>query len=243
MGLLTGCGETDAQAGNASGNGKDSAETDVSTAPPEPAEVFAAAVTKFNSQNAKYTIDDGSGEVGTGQFDSASGANGLSTTIDGSAMEMVSTGEDVYIGGLLGADSWIHAQASKFEGDGASFLVIVEPLFGARFLTTAANVKQDQPSNYSGTIDLTKVTATGTAKRIADNFAAAAGAGATAIPFTATLNGDTLASLTITFPKADLGDKDMPYKLTVTESGGAVAVAAPPQDKVTEAPAEFYEGP
>jgi hypothetical protein len=241
--LLSGCGETGTQPENTAGAGNDTAGSDASSTPPAPAEVFAVAVTKFNGQNAKYTIDGGDGDVGTGQFDSASGANSLSTTLDGSTMEMVSFGEDVYIGGLLGDDSWIHAQASKFEGDGASFLIIIDPLFGARFLATAKDVKQDQPSSYSGTIDLTTVTVTGTAKRIADNFATAAGPAATAVPFTATLNGDTLASLTITFPKADLGGKDLPYNLTITESGGAVSVAAPPQDKVTEAPPELYEGP
>jgi hypothetical protein len=243
VGFLSGCGETDAQSDNTAGTGNDTAGSETSSTPPEPAEVFAAAVTKFNSQNAKYTIDDGSGDVGTGQFDSASGANSLTTTLDGSALEVVSLGDDVYLGGLLGDDSWMHAQASKFEGDGASFLMVIDPLFGARFLATATGVKQDQPSNFSGTIDLTKVTATGTTKRIADSFATAAGPGATAIPFTATLNGDTLASLTVTFPKADLTGEDLPYNLTITDSGGAVSVAAPPQDKVTEAPAELYEGP
>lgn len=242
-GLLGGCGDTGAKSGSEAKDGNDTPTSDVSTAPPDPAAVFAAAVKKFNSQNAKYTIAGGDDEPGTGQFDSASGANGVTTTVDGTAVDMVSIGDDVYIGGLLGDDSWLHAQASKFTGDGASFLIIAEPLFGARFLTTAANVKQDQPSSYSGTIDLTTVTATGTAKRIADDFAAAAGPGATAVPFTATLNGDTLASLSITFPKADLGDKDLPYVLTITESGGAVSVAAPPQEKVTEAPADFYKGP
>jgi hypothetical protein len=212
---------------------------------PKPADLFAKAVTKFSGQNVKYTIGSGDGEVMTGQFDAASGGTKLTGDIDGTKMEMIVLGDDVYLGGLTGDGKWMHAQASKFKDSAVSFLILVDPLFGQKFLSVAADVKQDQPATYSGTIDLTKVTVTGSAKRLADSFAKAAGPGATALPFTATVDGSgALSTVNITFPKADRGRKDLKYDLKVTESGGSTTtVAAPPKNKMTEAPSDIYTGP
>jgi hypothetical protein len=212
---------------------------------PKPAELFANAVTKFSGQNVKYTIGSGDGEVMTGQFDAASGGTKLAGDVDGTKMEIIALGDDVYLGGLSGDGKWMHAQASKFKDSAVSFLILVDPLFGQKFLSTATDVKQDQPTTYSGTIDLTKVTVTGSAKRLAGSFAKAAGPGATALPFTATVDSSSaLSTVKITFPKADLRGKDLKYDLKVTEAGGStVAVAAPPKNKVTEAPSEIYTGP
>jgi hypothetical protein len=194
----------------------------------------------------KFTVtDDKNGESMTGSFDSASGGTKVTGNIDGTKVDVIGLGNDIYIGGLLGADKWVHAQASKFKDSAVSFLTIADPLYGEKFLSAAAGVKQGQPGTYSGTIDLTKVTVTGQAKRLADNFAKKAGSAASALPFTATLDGsNALSTVKITFPKADLTGHDLVYDLKITEVGGGVdPVAAPPKNKVTEAPADLYKGP
>jgi hypothetical protein len=243
VGSLSSCG-TDEKPRSPGITAAGSPSTSSAPAPAQtPAEAFAAAVTKFTGQNQKYTVEGDDGEVLTGEFDAATSGSKLSSQVDGSEVELVVLGNDVYIGGLIGPDKWMLAQAAKFKDSAVSFLIIVDPLFATKLLTTASNVKQDQPSAYSGTVDLTKVTATGVTKRIADKFAKAAGQSAAALPFTATVANGTLASLKITFPKADVGGKDLKYSLKVIESGGTVAVAAPPKSKVTDAPAAIYTGP
>jgi hypothetical protein len=241
---LSGCAGTPDDTRNKPGGGTGTASS-TSSPSPKPAELFAQAVTKFSGQNVKYTIDGGDGGLMTGQFDATSGGTKVNGDIDGTKMEILALGNDIYLGGLTGDGKWMHAQASKFKDSAVSFLILVDPLFGQKFLSAAADVKQDQPTTYSGTIDLTKVTATGPAKRLADSFAKAAGTGATALPFTATVDASgALSTVKITFPKADLGGKDLKYDLKVTELGGsAVTVAAPPKNKVTEAPSDIYTGP
>jgi hypothetical protein len=238
---LSGCsgGQDDKQTKSGSG-------TAGAAAPPssKPEEQFASAVAAFNGKNVKFTIVGDDGVPMTGNFDSASGGTRLTGDLEGTKMEVIGLGDDVYLGGLTGGDTWMHAQAPKFKDSAVTFLILADPLFGQKFLSTATGVKQDQPTTYSGTIDLTKVTAKGSAKRLADSFAKAAGASATALPFTATMDGsNALSTVKITFPKADVGGKDLKYDLKVNEVGGAAtAVAVPPKNKVTEAPADIYTG-
>jgi hypothetical protein len=244
--LTGGCGSTKDSPRDQVGGDTTTAASATSSSSPKPADLFAAAVTKVNGQNVKFTVaGDKSGESMTGSLDSASGGTKLSGTLDGTKVDVIGLGNDIYIGGLLGPDKWVHAEASKFKDKAISFLTIADPLYGAKFLATAAGVKQDQPGTYSGTIDLTKVTVTGQAKRLADNFAKKAGSAAAALPFTATLDGSgALSTVKMTFPKGDLTGHDMTYDLKITEvGGGAVPVAAPPKNKVTEAPADLYKGP
>ncbi|MFD1048308.1 hypothetical protein ACFQ1S_23600 [Kibdelosporangium lantanae] len=246
LALTGGCGSTKEGPRVPAGGGVTTAVSATSSSTPKPADLFAAAVTKVNGQNVKFTIaGDKKGESMTGSFDSASGGTKVTGDIDGTKVDVIGLGNDIYIGGLLGPDKWVHAQASKFKDNAISFLTIADPLYGQKFLSAATGVKQDQSGTYSGTVDLTKVTATGQAKRLADNFAKKAGAAATALPFTATLDGSAaLSTVKITFPKADLTGHDLTYDLKITEAGGgAVPVAAPAKNKVTEAPADLYKGP
>jgi hypothetical protein len=243
--LLSGCSGTESKTPGTPQAGTGTAGPGSTPPPaPKPAELFAAAVAKLGGQNVKYTIEGDKGEKMTGVFDAASGGNQLSANIEGTKMEIVALGNDIYIGGLTGKDKWMHAQASKFKDNAISFLMLIDPLFGQKFLGAAVDVKQDQPTAYSGTVDLTKVNVTGNAKRLADRFAKTAGPAATALPFIATMDASgALSTVKMTFPKADLGGKDLKYNLTVTEAGGAAAVTAPPQNKVSEAPASIYTGP
>jgi hypothetical protein len=246
LALLGGCGGTKDSPRDQTGGDATAAVSATSPSSPKPADLFAAAVTKVNGKNVKFTVtDDKNGESMTGSFDSASGGTKLTGKLDGTKVDVIGLGNDIYIGGLLGPDKWVHAEASKFKDSAISFLTVADPLYGQKFLSTAAGVKQDEPGTYSGTIDLTKVTVTGQAKRLADNFAKKAGSAAAVLPFTATLDGSTaLSTVKITFPKADLTGHDLTYDLKITEvGGGAVPVAAPPKNKVTEAPADLYKGP
>lgn len=86
--------------------------------------------------------------------------------------------------------------------------------------------------------------AAGPTKGLAVSLAKAAGAKATALPFTATADtAGALSSVNITFPKADRGGKDLKYNVKVTEIGGTVSITVPPKNKMREAPSNFYTGP
>jgi hypothetical protein len=240
---LSGCSSTkDTPAARSGGGG--AASNAAPSASPKPGELLAAAVTRLSGQNMKYTIDSGNGDVLTGSFDAKTGGNLLTGNVDGSKMDIIALGNDMYLGGLAPGGKYYHALASKFKDNGIGMLLLVDPLCGQKFLSTATGVKQDKPGEFTGTLDLTKVTVTGTAKRLADHFAKSAGATAAALPFTTTMDASgAIAAVTMTFPKADLGNKDLKYNLKITEVGGAVTVAAPPKNKVTEAPPDIYNGP
>ena len=240
---ISGCSGTHDASATGLGGGAAAASPTLS-ASPKPAELLATAVTKLSGQNLEYTIDGDDGHVLTGSFDARTGGNLLTGDVDGSKMEIIALGNDIYLGGLAPGGMYYHAQALKFKDNGMGVLLLVDPLCGQKFLSNAANVKQDQPGRFSGTLNLTKVTVAGTAKRLADHYAKAAGATAVALPFTATTDASgAIATVTMTLPKAEVSHKDLKYHLKITEVGGAVTVAAPPKNKVTEAPAAIYNGP
>jgi hypothetical protein len=211
--------------------------------PPQPAEVFAKAITGLDGKSLKFTI---AGEEGVfnGTTDSASGGVKLTAEIEGTTVEIVTIGNDVYLGGLVEEGKYVHAQVSKFKDTAIALLYLIDPLFGQKFLSTATNIAKGEPNTFTGTMDLTKVATTGPAQRLAVSFAKSAGAAATAVPFTATIDPATgaLASLKTAFPKADKG-KELKYDLKITEVGGANTIAAPPKNKTSEAPSAIYSGP
>ena len=240
---LAGCGGSAADTASGASPNAGGQATSKSSPAAKPEDVLKGAAAKLTGKSVRFTVDDGT-DSSSGIYDAASGASKLTATVDGSKMDVIGKGNDVYIGGLDPSGKWMKADATKFTGSGVSFLTTADPLFAVKYLATAANVKQDQPSAYSGTIDLSKVTGTDTAKRIAGAFAKSAGSSATALPFTATLDATGgLATLTVTFPKADLGGKDFKYDLKVLSVGGAETVTVPAKNTTTEAPSDLYKGP
>lgn len=122
----------------------------------------------------------------TGTTDPAGGGVKLTGDVDGSTMEIITIGNDVYFGGLVEEGRYVHAQVSKFKDTAIALLYLIDPLFGYKFLGTATSVVRGEPNTFTGTLDLTRVATTGPAQRLAVSFAKAAGATATALPFTAT---------------------------------------------------------
>jgi hypothetical protein len=239
---LSGCADVLDGAGERSGD-KGPAASPSPSPTPEPAEVLAKAAGSLNGKGVTFTIAGDEGDVLTGTTDPAGGGVKLTGDVDGSTMEIITIGNDVYFGGLVDEGKYVHAQVSKFKDSAVALLYLIDPLFGYKFLGTAANVVRGEPNTFTGTLDLTKVATTGPAQRLAVSFAKAAGATATALPFTATVDAaGALASLKMAFPKAAKG-KELKYDLKVTAVGGAGTVVAPPKNRTSEAPSAIYSGP
>jgi hypothetical protein len=234
---VAGCAGTATETTGPAGN----APASVSQSPtPKPAELLAAATAKLDGQNLKFSLDSGNEPI-TGGLDAASGRFTISMISEGSKMEAVVAGNDLYLSTADLKGKWAHMAVAKLKSE-SSMLLLADPLFGRKLLAAATEVKQGAPGNFTGTIDLTKVTAEAgsPAKRLTDNFAKLAADKATAVAFTATVDAEgRLNTFQATFPGADSG-KDLSYDFKITEVSTPVAVQVPPKSKVVEAPASSY---
>jgi hypothetical protein len=200
-------------------------------------EQLAAAVAKLDGQSLKYTIAGNQGTL-SGGFDTTTRGITLSggTT---TKLEYVILADDVYLKGFDPQGRWWHLSVSRFPS-GSTFRLLADPLFGITFLTAARNVKQDAPGTFTGTIDVTKVTAGGTTKQIADLLAKGDPAGATAVPFTATVDSQgRLAGVKATFTGVSKSGR-LPYEVKIVEYGATVPAVRPSVAETVEAPPEAY---
>jgi len=208
---------------------------------PDPAVALAAAVARLDGQNVRYTLGDAADRY-TGAYDATAGAHAISGASDGEEFDLVVAGKDLYVGGLtdLGGKH-LHYDVRRLAPDHA-LLIMTDPLAARTFLGAVGELRRAAPGGFTGTFDLTRVNALNAvpARRIADRLAGAAGAGVTAVAFTAAVDGQgRLTEFTATFPKADDG-ADLGYVLKIVEYGAAVTVAVPAPAMVVEAPATAY---
>ncbi|WP_327002451.1 hypothetical protein OHA72_46215 [Dactylosporangium sp. NBC_01737] len=200
-------------------------------------EQLAAAVAKLDGQSLKYTITGNQGTL-SGGFDTTTRGITLSggTT---TKLDYVILGDDVYLKGFDPQGRWWHLSVSRFSS-GSTFRLLADPLFGIKFLTTARNVKQDAPGTFTGTLDVTKVAAGGVTNEIADLFAKGDPAGATAVPFTATVDSQgRLAGVKATFTGVSKSGR-VPYELKIVEYGATAPAVRPSPAETIEAPPEAY---
>ncbi|GIJ44726.1 hypothetical protein Val02_16120 [Virgisporangium aliadipatigenens] len=226
------CGE---KAGG--GNGTGAAASPSPSPSPKPAEVLAKAAAATEGKNLKFTLKF-EGETADCVHDATSKGTSITAGTGDEKFEFLFFPGTIYMKNILTSGKFFKIDMSKVKAT-SDFRVLEDPLFARSFLATATDVKADAAGAYSGTLDLTKVT--GAAKQAADVLAKDAGAKATAIPFTATVDAQgRLASFTTTFPGADDG-KDMPWELKIQEIGGTATVAQPAPSTVTEFPASEYD--
>jgi hypothetical protein len=201
-------------------------------------EQLAAAVAKLDGQSLKYTITGNQGTL-SGGFDTTTGGITLSggTT---TKLEYVVLDDDVYLKGFDPQGRWWHLSLSQFPA-GSTFRLLAHPLFGIKFLTTARNVKQDAPGTFTGTLDVTKVAAGGLTDQIADLLAKGDPAGATAVPFTATVDSQgRLAGVKATFTGVSKSGR-VAYELKIVEYGATAPAVRPSRSETVEAPPEAYD--
>jgi hypothetical protein len=200
-------------------------------------EQLAAAVAKLEGQSLRYTVTGNQGTL-SGGFDTST--RGI--TISGGTttkLEYVILDDDAYLKGFDPQGRWWHLSVSRFPS-GSTFRLLADPLFGIKFLTTAQNVKQDAPGTFTGTLDVTKVAAGGITNQIADLFAKSDPAGATAVPFTATVDSQgRLAGMNATFTGV-LKSGRLPYELKIVEYGATAPAVRPARAETVEAPPEAY---
>jgi hypothetical protein len=198
---------------------------------------LAAAIATLDGQSLKYTITGSQGTL-SGGFDTTT--NGI--TLSGgntTKLEYVVLGDDVYLKGFDPQGRWWHLSLSRFPSR-STFRLLADPLFGIKFLTTASNVKQDAPGTFTGTLDVTKVTASGITNQIADLLAKGDPAGATAVPFTATVDSQgRLAGVKATFTGVSKSGR-LPYELKIVEYGASAPAVRPSRTETVEAPPEAY---
>ena len=200
-------------------------------------EQLAAAVAKLDGQSLKYTITGNQGTL-AGGFDTSTGGITLSggTT---TKLEYVILDDDVYLKGFDPQGRWWHLSVSRFPS-GSTFRLLAAPLFGVKFLTTARDVKQDAPGTFTGTLDVTKVAADGVTDKIADLLAKGDPDGATAVPFTATVDSQgRLAGMKVTFTGVSKSGR-LPYELRIVEYGATAPAVRPSRAETVEAPPEAY---
>jgi len=200
-------------------------------------EQLVAAVAKLDGQSLKYTITGNQGTL-SGGFDPTTGGitlRGGTTT----KLEYVILDDDVYLKGFDPQGRWWHLSLSRFPS-GSTFRLLADPLFGIKFLTTARHIKQEPPGTFTGTLDVTKVTAGAVTSQIADLLAKGDPAGATAVPFTATVDGQgRLTGVKATFTGVSKSGR-LPYELKIVEYGATAPAVRPSRAETVEAPPEAY---
>jgi hypothetical protein len=218
----------------ACGGGKPSAKASASAGSTVDATAqLAAAVAKTAGQSFTFTVGEPNDNV-TGQYDATAKAAKL-TTPD-SSDDIVTMGTDLW----ATVDKTVqHYDALKFAADD-SMALLTDPTAALRFLPAASKVATSGGGAYRGIIDLSAVPAQNPAtKHLAGMLAQRVGAAATAVPFTAKVDGQgRLTTVDLTLPKADNG-KDADYQFVVT----GFSIGAPvtrPTGQIVEAPDAAY---
>ncbi|GIM95715.1 hypothetical protein [Paractinoplanes toevensis] len=208
---LTGCG-TSTDSDTAGGTSTAAA----TTAPADPKTALIASLKELKTGNYALRVDSPETKVtGSVHVPSKSGALKMDVTSDGSSFTMELVGaapdrwvrissSDAAIQQLLGSDgkTWSHIDTSKVaKGGGLDIDVTNADLLGVEALLQGVTAVKGDARTIAGTIDATKVNADD--GFLDDDAIKAMGAGASSLPFTATLDGQgRLTKLVIDAPKA-----------------------------------------
>jgi len=226
---LTGCGPTSTPAA-------------APTPTVDAASALAAAVAKTASVDLTYVLDAGPDESDiNGAYDATSGVAVSSTMSDGQTTTFTADGDSLYLAGpsdLNGLTVRLHASRLAPTNPLAMF---ADPLPPATLLSGVASVTLHGDTEFTGSIDLGKITTTNDgAAALRTYVTTPAGDRAAAVAFQAAMNADGyLVSFDVTLPNVDNG-KDAEYDITFADFGKDVSNAVPAGESVIEAPAEAY---
>lgn len=217
--------------------------TDHDSSAPSAGEKLAAAVTKTSGVSMKIVLaGDRPEENLQGSYDGATKMASFTQTSDGETMNVFVAPDDLYLSGLTDlAGKTMRMQISKLPTNNAMAL-FADPVAPLTLLPAATEVASSGSGGYTGTIDLARVAASTTgATKFLEYVKGAAGEKASAITFTATVDGQGyLTTFKATFPGLDDG-KDSQYDLTLSEFGTTVSLTRPAGENVIDAPDTAYQ--
>jgi hypothetical protein len=204
--------------------------------------VLSAAVAKTAAVDLTFILDGGPGQPDiTGTYDADSRIAFSSQTENGEQTTFTADGDSLYLAGpsdLNGLAVRLHAKRLAPTNLLALF---ADPFGPATLLSGITSAALHGTTDFEGSIDLAKITATNDgAAALYTCVNAAAGARADDVPFTASINADGyLVSLDLTLPNIDHGS-DEKYTVTLADFGKDQSNAVPTGDSVVEAPDTAY---
>jgi hypothetical protein len=226
--------------------------TVTTTTPPTPGEQLTAALDKLKGASYNLTIQGGGGQfTGTGSVDAiahaAAGQEHGDTQGVSITLASIEIADKLWVkmdfgsyNSQLGLDptKWMLIDESKLTGKKTKMFDLAGPdaldLHG--MFTSVSGLKNDNPTQLSGTVDLTK--ATGVTTPSSDDLTKA-GAAASAVPFTVKLDDQGRLVDVKLSPTAD--QDTLASEIGFSSYGAPTTIAAPPATDVINAPASVYE--
>jgi hypothetical protein len=205
------------------------------TAPLAPADAFSHALAALKTTGFDTTISHPAQSAtikGTVDYAHQSAAETATVDLLGQTFVVAATkvGNDLWLkidlGDLTRAagidkSTWYLVDPSKLGSDSLPFDPAgAEPLAIGALFTSVSNVQRTDATHLTGVVDLTK--ATGPQSPGADTLTQA-GAAASTVAFTATLDGQGR----LTEVKATPSDDDLAFDITITNYGSPTAITAP----------------
>ena len=216
-----------------------------------PAEQFAAALGKLKTIGFDTTLTlpaQGATTKASVDYTTKSATQTATVELLGQTLMVAATliGTDLWMkadlgplarGGGIDKTKWYRADPAKLKDDSKPFdLTGPEPLGITSIFTSVAAVTRTDATHLAGTVDLTKATGPQSPD---DTAVKDAGAAATHVPFTATLDDQgRLVELKITPADAN---KDLAEDITFTRYGSPTPIAAPAASEVLPATSALYD--
>lgn len=213
----------------------------------DPTLELTSSVEVLNSESFKMDMSMGDLMTATGAMDAASGAGEMSMSIGGAQMGMTMDMEIVFehpdmwmnmgeLGAQMGLEtSWVHLDLSQVGGDGFMGITPGEGDLAntAGMLEGMVEVEKVDDRTFEGEIDMAKASGSMPGGDMPDDMGT--------VPFTATLDDeDRLTHMSLTIPEMQ-GMPEQTMDVRYYDFGAPVEITPPPEDEVTEMPAEMYE--
>jgi len=202
-----------------------------------PSPVLAAAVQRSSSVDVRFDVLAGTA-AGSGTYDADTGMASFVHNGD-DPLTFVSTPDTLYVQGMPGTPTGSIARMNT-GGIGAAcdFAIATDSRVGLSFLSAMTTANQLSPSDYSGTLDLTRVAGSVSTMKTVEWFSAGTVGTKTAVPFTAKTNSaGYLIAMSASFPWVD--GNLVKYNLNLYDFGSPKTVTAPTAG-VIAAPSWMY---
>ncbi|BCJ66587.1 hypothetical protein [Polymorphospora rubra] len=233
---VAGCAAPADQNGTGATPAPSGSATSAPAADPAAAEALTTAAQRLNDDSLRVTVE-ATGLNSRGQLDPQGDRGTMTMALDtgqGQAVqiEVVAVDKTVYlkVPGLPEVgDKWVRVDVARIAGTDLDILPEGDPAGADRMIKSMAEVRRDGPNNFAGTLDLSQAPAG------SFGIQQALGANASALPFTATVDGSgrlTNLDVDLTPVEPTLGT----LKMTYSDFGAPVEVTAPPADQTVDAP-------
>jgi hypothetical protein len=244
---VSGCGKSGNSGGNAGG-----ASTGASASPtPDPKAVLAKSADALSTTPFAFTMSTDDGTTGSGTTDPVGHKAhvAIKGTANGTAMtmDMIMVGKDVWLKMDLGAAAnkalgivsgkYMHIDTTKVKNSAALGLNMADsdPAESAKLMQGLVDAQQIDATHYRATIDVTKAENSAVSQDSLDKL----GDKAKAVPATITLDSQgRLSEVDLDLSMVKPGTA---VKVTYSNYGAAVTIAAPAKASTVEAPQNVYK--